>query len=653
MDNTRALFVAKQALLLTAASKHAVVYGSCAIDRYIAPCMRFGADGHQDVDVLLPLGSDMEASAEVIYTFFESVKTLLNGLHVTWNVSMNCNGLYCGHVSVQHCHFADVMLVPRCFHDAFEKAFPRNFCSAYLSSFSATVLLRIISMEEAVYRMHCVLQSSKLLDGLPCLPEESNKAMIVKTSRRLERLQVLEGLAMVRREPSPWIFNVDHEFHVLMEKAASVVPTSDAVVTSETEAETKTETETETSDADTQTAIMVTDSAVQTDAPDYGMSNVISAVQAVLASMSGFETTVEQSLRVLDGKLSRLNGLGSTLAMRLDARARRERRVARQSILSAVTIVKDLRIGSYLSATRPIRALQDIMRNIDAEVLSVFDDNNTECAEHDCNLGDYMEKYRELTAMMIKHNRFPFNLIPDHASNTAVCVPGPVTREALVLSGLKMNFMSSFIVFLRCLRASKSIGGDTPLLSPVTPYSEWSDKVMFVTELCKSVEKLRADELKVASHRLLPVVDTITGDVGFMKVANETGPAVITDKLTELTNEFLVPHLDRYNVEFIMHMFDNMIGNITLPIVGHVAQLKAYMKLVQSRTLQIQTMCTAYAKEFAATPCVAQVQKLQVVCESLTTIADSMADGDKVFYSWKGCGGFPKKKSKKKNKKKS
>jgi hypothetical protein len=753
MDNTRALFIGKQALLAAAAARHAVIHGSCAVDRYISPCMRFGADGHQDLDVFLPLSADTEPAAEVLDVFLDSVSTLAGRLHtqpLCWTITMNCNGLYCAHVSVQQCHFADVMLVPRHAHDAFEASFPRNFCSVYLSSLSVVLLLRVLSLEEAVYRMQCVLTSSKLLDGLPCLPEESNKAMIIKTSRRLERLRMLDGFGMLRREPSPWYFDVEHEFQVLtgivkeglsgsspfavqfhapsspsptatpycnsMESETASFPSpsppspsspsptrtpsstptpsplpspSPSLSCNSIETQTQTETppslsssctihtqtvlpsrstmQTQTASpprramhtqtlppsrkaAETQTAITWLPSAADTTAEAHA-AHVAVSIQRMLSSMDGFQQCVDVSLQAMDRKLTRLNVLGRQLAKRFDGEVRSIKSTARQCILAAATMVKDLRLGSYLTATRPIRAMQDIIRNLDAEVLSVFDETNTPVDGDGCSLGEYKDKYTQLTTIMARNNRYPFNLIPD--SSVTLTFLGPVSSEALVLSGLKMNLMASFVVFLRCLRMSSKVGPDTPLLSPVTPFSEWSDRVLWVTELSKSVEKLSAEELKVPANTLLPVVDSITGDVGFMVVPNPPTPQLFTDKFTELTNEHLVPQLDPYNVEFLMHMFDNVIGNITIPIVAHVAQLKQYMALVRSRTMLVQSMCATYVDTFAATPCVAEVQKLQHVVSSLVGVADALAvDGDKVLYSWNSAPSG-KKKGKKKSKKKS
>ena len=152
-----------------------------------------------------------------------------------------------------------------------------------------------------------------------------------------------------------------------------------------------------------------------------------------------------------------------------------------------------------------------------------------------------------------------------------------------------------------------------------------------MADLATAVQEV--PEFAVPECTFVPVVDTGSGDIGFLSVKNLTLPAEYLDEFTEMTNEHLAPQLDRHNVEFMMHMFDNVVGNVTLPIVAHVAQLKEGMGMLQGRVTDIQKVCGAYVKDFAETPCIAQAEKLRIVCVHLQRIADSTR-GREVSYSW-------------------
>lgn len=613
MDVGSKLLHVRQCLLaMVCDADNVVLYGSAAADRYIVPSMRFGETGaHQDIDLMLVVADEDVGIAPLERFVYDlSAKVALPGA-IVHRIKMMCNGLYGVSISVHATHICDVMLVPFSVDARVKTAFPRLHCSVQLAAFGGEKRLQIISCDEVVHRLECIVASKPMADELPIMSREKNGAAIAKATLRLQRLQTLREMGMVSTTPAVWTwpFYVDEKHGAPMKKKSRTVST--------------------------QTAVMPL-ASIRAMCEQFTETNVFAIQNAMYRRLSAIES-----------KLANVETRCSGLVTVLNARVRRESNVAREAVSRASTVLKSFRTSSFLTATKPIKAMRD-MTSLAADMQEVV--KLKHCApDVDPSLGDYLESYLRITRDLTVRGHLPFCLFKDLKEKEGVDEKKEddtvLSRDAVVVNGMKMNLMASFMVFLRMMRLSNKQPDDMIRL-PFATYGVWTKASRFAFSLARRIQEVQ--HFVKPKEMCVPIVSSEDGSIDFLVFTEEaeshTDSQTIAD-MHQTINQHLVPQLDLGNVQYIMHLFDNVIGSITCPLIAHIGQLKETLRVLNMTAIEMTTTAKEYIDEFSKTPFIAQVQSIKAVQDELVGLEKTLLNRD--VFSWKRVA--KKNKSKKKH----
>ena len=643
-----ALSTAKQALLLVAAQrKETILFGSCAADRYVPVSMRFG-ESYQDIDLFLVVKEGTPVESSLLDEFVRCVVKVLAGLPagllcadlLKWSVSMSSNGLYCAHVTARGCHISDITLIPERVNAYFENAYPRQACELYLSAFSAKLRLRVISIAEIFYRMESIISSSVMVDGLRCVSEECNKAAIVKSCRRLQRLCVLKDSSALRSVPSSWVFDLDYEFHALREQHARLglyrqreAEKQDLGSGAECSAPRCEERE------EREERKLTVDASSQA---SVGLSVEIEAIQAAFGSATDIihstEALMQKKLSLALKRLEVVEEKGQKLCTALNSALKRDRGASIAALRSATDTLNTFRTTTYMYALQPQAELRRVITAVERVEPALKE--QARCSKLVSSIGDYYEPMAKIRKDMAERGYFPFNLILENEENEEQerALPGTVSgvceRDFWAVHELKKSLLGSFSVFLRMLTLARVMdraetskrGADVTAAEKVEapeknqqfrlPYAKWSEKVALMFELTKRVDAIR--EFLVPADPYMPFIHLQDGSLDFITVARERELLEIR-KVLEMND--VVPSLDPWNLEFLMKAFENVIGHMTLPIITHVQALKNHIGALGVTVAEIKAGAEAYIEASAKAPAVNYAEVIRMVRRELYELA--------------------------------
>ena len=101
-----------------------------------------------------------------------------------------------------------------------------------------------------------------------------------------------------------------------------------------------------------------------------------------------------------------------------------------------------------------------------------------------------------------------------------------------------------------------------------------------------------------------------------------------------------LPRLDAYNAEFLLHMFDNVIGHITLPILAHVQLLKRNIHTLGAVFEEVKDATEGYIRTSSRAPVVKYVETIRLVRQSMYEAAAKLdADPERRVFTWKSTPG--------------
>lgn len=588
MDSAALITVARQCVLSVGCGRDDVIlYGSSAADRYItAPCMRFGESGtHQDIDLFL---TSSEVSPDVLDEFLESVRSAFydatEDSSMIWNVSMVFNGLYCARVFVRKMHHVcDVTLISKDQNAKIEAKFPRKKCVVCLPDLSSS--LNIISFEEVLHRMAGTVAGVPLADGLPCLPTRVNAVAVTKNSLRLERLKLLETMGLISKSPAPIVLPASLDT-LGCKPPAVVVDGPSAVV------------------------MPVWEVTRLTEVFSSSVSAVESHFESKLSQLSNVVTT-------LSSKLQSAEARGRQLASALNAMIDRDSEERNALNMRIAEEVKEFRTSAFLAAHAPLKTIREMHKILSkANIIAT-----TEAGASDPCLGNYLDAYIVITEKMAKLNQFPFNLFPD--VNLVHHDISSTSREACAITGMKMNIMASFTVFLRMLQLGSADNNSEQKKFVIGTYEDWSDKpsTAVVAQVASRVEQLIKEKIVTPREVCVPLVSAVDGHVDFLVM--KRGSALREDKETitaveeSLRQSMAVPSMEKFSTEFMMHLLDNVIGSITCPLLGHVGQLQGAMQALSSLLGDSVDIASKYMDEAVSRASCVQQQTLKTLQDEL------------------------------------
>lgn len=619
MDLGSKVACAKQCFLYTAVTSfNGVLYGSAAADRYLDPSMRFGESGsHQDLDLFLVLPDEDAAYPEHIDQFMTAVSEVTacvmqyNEAVLTYTVKMNCNGLYTANVCVNQAHFADVTLISESVNAKVASRFPRVPCDVFLPVFKTTMQVMVLSFDEVLHRLVSIVASKPLIDELPILPASTNKAAIVKAALRLDRIQKLLEMGLVFRKPQQWSF----------ETSLCAIPDE---------------------------LLYVQNGALM---PAMGKPKVVqtiisAAFMKMETMMAALQSTCLQRCEVVQGKLSAAEASARKLVVALNARVNRESDVARSAIQKVAETLKMFRTATFISATKPIKALKDLIE-LANETASTAQLVRLTGGGQDPSLGDYLESYTRISNDMSRQNCYPFCMFKGFDFKMADPKEFPsMSRDACAVNGMKMNIMASFVMFLKMLRISNGQTDDL-VRHKFADYSEWSSMSRFTIALAKRADAMK--EFVKPKETCVPIVSAADASIDFIVMTEAAESHTSKDMLGvmhKVITDNLVPQLDYANVDFIMAMLDNVIGSITCPLVAHIGKLKETLSVLEDQANEIAVSGKEYIDELAKNPFIVQVQLLKAVQDDIVHIGKKLSCQD--VFSWSGRKPTKKSKSKRK-----
>jgi hypothetical protein len=382
--------------------------------------------------------------------------------------------------------------------------------------------------------------------------------------------------------------------------------------------------------------------------------------------MTDFEALVSSRLQSLGDRCGSVNAAGSKLAERLNTYAVRVHARAGGAIRHGADALKDFRTSTFVSSSRPVcmlRKLMILVRSLRSSLTS------QRIAEETC-IGDYLEDVQKYGRDMAAHNQYPYVLFSDYFKNggggdrgtgaPGGDIPSDVPsnvfrRDDLAVCSIKLNLMASFTVFLRMLRLSvrEEEEGEHPGISvlrrePVAEYNEWSSYHRFMPELSRQVGLLK--KFNMPTDVCVPVVNPDDGKLELLVQRRDVErDAASRNMIGKLTQQCLVPELDEYNTEFIMHMFDNVVGNFTVPALQHVRELKSACRTAIGQCTDVIAFMDSHVAEFTETPVIIQLGSLKTVQDELAAIALSFVANPTGPFSWQSQ--TPRRKSRKHKKK--
>ena len=650
-----ALYAAKQALLLAAGRrKDTVLFGSCATDRYVPPCMCFG-ESHQDIDLFLIVSSDLTAESYMLDDFVYSVVKVVESYpflnlcpeELTWTVTMASTGLYCAHVSARGCHFSDITLLPSTLNQPFEDLYPRKRCEVYLSLFLARVFQTVISVQEVVYRLQCIITSVEMVDGLRCLPCEYNKAAIVKSARRLQRLKVLEVSSALHTEPLPWFFDVDYDIYQLQQSKLQ------ACITQQTRMPPNVPIETATATASTGIQVNMDADGFTRQKRCIGLQ--FEAFEEKIALM---EAGVVAKLACIGKKLAAVETRGSQLCDALNENVKQSSNMAKEVLLSAADTLNTFRTTAYLLGHEPQALMKQVLQCVVDDAGPVLREYRRHSQHTDATIGDYEEPIARIRTEMAAKDYFPFNLISSFTKKfdvdgifpslpVASCtLSAKALRDYRTLHGIKESLLGSFSVFQRMLvlAGAKELVEDSG--SSGVPYATWASKPGFMHQLTKCAEGYRAFTVPTVPY--IPCISVNTGALDFVPLIKER--EILAMQNVAAANA--LPYLDEHNAEFLLHMFDNVIGHVTLPVLAHVQLLKRNIQALGAVFDEIKDAAEGYIRKSSKAPIVKYVETIRLVRQSIYEAAAKFgaAESDGPVFSWKPRDHASKNKHKNKNK---
>lgn len=619
MDVATKLLVARQSVLYVCLNRDDVVmYGSCAADRYVAPCMRFGELGHrQDMDLFLVVDDDyvhptvLDEFVKAVGSCISQVSNVLDRA-LTWTVNMACNSLYTAHLHMQGVHFCDVTLVSKTCNARLQDRFPRKSCRVELPLLSKSGSLLIISLDEVLHRMAAIVASVPLVDDLPILPSTFNGAAIAKNATRLSRMKWLLSLGMVCFQPAE--INFTHDCDVLL-------PTVSV-------------------DGAMMPAFFVSREPTLKD-------TFRSSVGVVLSKMSEFETDALKRLSGIRSRLTQVDARGKDLATALNARLRHENDLCKSVLSKASETLKTFRVSSFLSATKPIKAFKDIM-NVTSEIGDVVE--KLGCVNDvDPSLGDYFEQLSQISHDMAAKQYLPFSLFKTMEIKIPMKKKAEESenlyRDRCAVNSIKMNMMASFVVFLRMLHVSNGQLDESIISYDTSSFDTWTKSEKFLFFISRRIDALKT--FVSPSEVCVPRIRREDGQLDFVVLEKDSFSKMPVDVVKSEVNKYLVPKLDNANFLFLMQMFDSLVGSITCPLIAHVDRLKEAMKVVYMTAGEVMTSCNEYIDDFSKNPFIAQVQHLKSVQDEIFSLCKVVSDKADVF-TW---GSKPSKRRQKKNKK--
>jgi hypothetical protein len=167
-------------------------------------------------------------------------------------------------------------------------------------------------------------------------------------------------------------------------------------------------------------------------------------------------------------------------------------------------------------------------------------------------------------------------------------------------------------------------------------------------ELSRQVGLLK--KFNMPTDVCVPVVNPDDGKLELLVQRRDVErDAASRNMIGKLTQQCLVPELDEYNTEFIMHMFDNVVGNFTVPALQHVRELKSACRTAIGQCTDVIAFMDSHVAEFTETPVIIQLGSLKTVQDELAAIALSFVANPTGPFSWQSQ--TPRRKSRKHKKK--
>ena len=154
-------------------------------------------------------------------------------------------------------------------------------------------------------------------------------------------------------------------------------------------------------------------------------------------------------------------------------------------------------------------------------------------------------------------------------------------------------------------------------------------------ELTKRVDERR--EFAVPPLPYIPAIRSTDGTMEFVSLVKERELL----EIRKLAEKGGIPQLESRSTEFMMHMLDNVIGQVTLPLITHIQILKRGMQTLGAAVDDITDFSEDCIRKAAKTPAFKHVETLRLVRQSLYEAAAKLVSAEENAFSWRGPGFVP------------